>query len=105
MDDVYKYDSKIYATYAGYYINDDTLKESSSGGMANVLAEEFLERRCVVYGVAYSDDFYFAHYARIDRADDLFKLKGSKYFNTKKSILVEGEFVSKLYPKEWTVES
>ena len=74
-------------TYA-VKIKDDTVRIlSSSGGIFSILASEVLGRDGVVYGVALSDDLKKALHFRVDNTEDLYKLRGSKYLQSKTGII------------------
>lgn len=64
-------------TYAVYYDNK-IRKDSSSGGIFSLLAQQF----DVVYGVAMTEDCYGAEFVRVEN-DDIAPLRGSKYFQAK----------------------
>lgn len=53
-------------------------KQSQSGGAFSIIAEKFLKKSSLVYGVTLKEDFN-AEYIGIDSVKDLHKLKGSKY--------------------------
>lgn len=61
-------------------INTDESKRqcSSSGGVFTALAEYILELGRVVYGAAFDTDYRVVH-IRVDRVEDLARLRGSKY--------------------------
>lgn len=63
-----------YAVWAEKSIRE----QSSSGGMFTVLAEHILEKKGVVVGAAWDKDLHVEHII-IDRKEDLYKLRGSKY--------------------------
>ena len=63
-------------TYAAYYDNN-IRKDSSSGGIFSLLAQQFE----VVYGVAMTEDCYGAEFVRIE--GDISPLRGSKYLQAK----------------------
>ncbi|MBR1677276.1 MAG: Coenzyme F420 hydrogenase/dehydrogenase, beta subunit C-terminal domain [Clostridia bacterium] len=70
-------------TYAAK-IKDDTIRNlSSSGGIFSILANEILSKCGVVYGVALSDDLKQAQHIRVDNTEDIYKLRGSKYLQSK----------------------
>lgn len=70
----------VYAAYA----KDQLLRlASSSGAVFSLLAEQILSNDGVVYGVTLSLDCKSAEFVRIDHADELFKLRGSKYLEAK----------------------
>lgn len=50
------------------------------------LSEAMLETGGIVYGVAYTEDFYGANYIRVSQKDDLTKLQGSKYIFANKNM-------------------
>lgn len=61
--------------------NSDKLKESTSGGLFSIFAEEILLNCGKVYGASLfrkKDGIYIEH-IRIDNINDLWKIKGSKY--------------------------
>lgn len=64
-------------TYA-YLAKDEVRIRSSSGGVFEELAKYTLTQDGVVCGVAYKEDFTTQHII-IDNADELYKLRGSKY--------------------------
>ena len=65
--------------YAAKANDDETRKYSSSGGVFSVLSELVLSENGIVYGVSMSDDFSRAHHIRISEAEQLKKIRGSKY--------------------------
>lgn len=66
------------SVYAAYYDNYIRM-QSSSGGVFTALAEEIISSGGVVYGVTMSNDCYSAEFIRIDNADNLNLIRGSKY--------------------------
>lgn len=80
--------------YAGYYFEEKKVKESSSGGAASAIAEEVIKRGGIVYGAAYSKDFYSATYERAENEEELQKFKGSKYVYVNKVLIRDGDAVS-----------
>lgn len=72
-----KKNPKCYALIA----EDKIRKASSSGGAFSLLAEYVLSLGGFVCGAAYNDDFSVSH-VLIDNKDDLYKLRGSKYFQS-----------------------
>ncbi len=80
--------------YAGYYLEENKLKESSSGGAASAIAEEIIRQGGIVYGAAYSLDFYTATYERAEKKEELQKFKGSKYIYVNKVITRDGKQVT-----------
>lgn len=71
--------SGINKKYYALWTDVETRKSSSSGGMFSLLAEYVLEKKGVVCGCEYSDDFQRVYHVVIDRADDLEGLRKSKY--------------------------
>lgn len=68
---------KCYAVLA----EDNVRKESSSGGVFSILADKVLNQNGVVFGSAWTDDFFVkVQYA--ETADELNPLKRSKYCQT-----------------------
>ena len=61
--------------------NVEEQKKSSSGGIFSVLARYVLENNGVVYGASFDEKFKLEH-IRIDKKDDLYKLRGSKYLQS-----------------------
>lgn len=80
--------------YAGHLIKKDRLLESSSGGAASHISEQFIKKGGIVLGVGYADDFKSAEYYCVKTVDGLEKLKGSKYIPSRKMINVGGEYRS-----------
>ena len=78
--------------YSGYFNNTEKLLKSSSGGGATALSEAIIREGGVVFGVCYSQDFKSAEFTCIEREEDLYKLKGSKYIETNKRIFHDGEY-------------
>jgi len=54
------------------------LRQSTSGGAFTAIAQYVLKQNGIVYGAAMSDDFTVAH-CGIEKAEELSKLRGSKY--------------------------
>ena len=71
--------------YVGYNSNKVERKNSSSGGIFNVLASEIISLGGYVYGAGFKDDFSVAHYG-VNSSEELYKLQTSKYVqsNTEK---------------------
>lgn len=64
--------------YAAFSKNENLREESSSGGIFSEIAMQILSQDGVVYGAAYDEQFEVKHCC-IDRAEDLWKLRGAKY--------------------------
>lgn len=68
--------------YAAWATNEKTRKNCSSGGIATVLSEYFINNGGIVYGCASLKNLDFKH-IRVDNVKDLELLKGSKYVYSK----------------------
>ena len=67
--------------YAAMAKDENLRMKSSSGGIFSLFAEEVFKRGGVVCGAAYNDEFLVEHII-IDKAEDLDKLRGSKYLQS-----------------------
>lgn len=65
------------AVYACWSQEEKERCESTSGGMANVLSRQILDKGGVVYGCALTGNGI--EHIRVDNIDNLYKLQGSKY--------------------------
>jgi coenzyme F420-reducing hydrogenase beta subunit len=73
-----KNEPKIYVCYN----KDENIRmKSSSGGIFTLIAEEILNRKGVVFGVAFNNDFSCSH-IMIENKEDLNELRTSKYFQS-----------------------
>ena len=63
---------------AAHAQDEALLEQCSSGGVFPLLAKEVLSRGGVVYGASFDEDFHVQH-IRVDAAQDLPRLYGSKY--------------------------
>lgn len=62
---------------------DNNIREkSSSGGVFTAIAEYILEQGGIVFGAAFNEDFNVLH-VKVDKKEDLEKLRGSKYVQSK----------------------
>ncbi len=68
--------------YAAYNLDDDILKESSSGGIFFCLVKAIIQESGVVYGV-YQDSPLEVQFGRADTIEDCKKFMGSKYLQAK----------------------
>lgn len=68
--------------YAAYTKDENIRGKSSSGGVFSVLARQVLVRGGVVFGAAFADDFS-VHHVKAERVEDLEKLRGSKYVQSR----------------------
>lgn len=64
--------------FASHNPNSEIRRNSSSGGVFSILAENTLRNGGVVYGVAFDEHWNIAH-RRIDTVEGLAALRGSKY--------------------------
>lgn len=78
--------------WSGYYINEDQVKASASGGGATALSEGFIrEKSGCVFGAAFSDDFKDVGYICVEDREALKRFRGSKYISSSKIFGSEGE--------------
>ena len=77
--------------YSGYLKNEKTLMQSASGGAATACAEAILQQGGCVFGAAYTEDYKGAEYICCETAEELKKLQGSKYCETKKNFALLAE--------------
>lgn len=68
--------------FAAWAKDEEDYKTSASGGVASVLSQYIIDQGGVVYGCAISPDVDIKH-IRIDNKNDLVKLKGSKYVQSR----------------------
>ncbi len=88
------YDISSLKAYSGYLRDREKLKASASGGIATAIAEQFIIKGGIVFGVKYSDDFRNSEFCIIDNTDDLDIIKGSKYIKSRKEVFIEGQYYS-----------
>jgi coenzyme F420-reducing hydrogenase beta subunit len=63
--------------------NDESIRiQSSSGGVFTILAEQVVDNGGVVFGASFDEDFELKH-CYLDSKDNLEKLRGSKYVQSK----------------------
>ena len=82
--------SELHA-YSGYLMDSAKLLKSASGGAVTAIAEEIIKRGGVVFGASYSPDFKRSEYRCVDNLRHLELLKGSKYCETAKEIIVDDQ--------------
>lgn len=70
--------------YAAYCKNEAIRKDSSSGGIFSILAEEVIRQGGVVWGAAYDTDFNVCH-IEVSDSKDISLLRGSKYVQSRLS--------------------
>lgn len=80
--------------YAGYYIDKQKLMGSTSGGAVNAISERFIQNGGIVFGVAYSQDFYSAVYECAEKETQLKNFLGSKYIYVNKFLTKNGEKIT-----------
>lgn len=68
--------------YAVTHTDEKTRAASSSGGAFSALAETVLEQGGVVFGAAF-DENYDVHHIFVEKVEDLPKLRGSKYVQSR----------------------
>lgn len=76
-------ESRTTKAIAAINMNEDIRLKSSSGGVFTLIAEEIINQGGVVFGAAFADDFRSVHHICVDNTDDLNKLRGSKYVQSK----------------------
>lgn len=64
--------------YACFNLDEKVRLSSSSGGMFTLLAEEIIGQGGVVFGAVFDDDLAVKH-DFVDKKEDIYKLRGSKY--------------------------
>lgn len=62
--------------------NEEIRKNSSSGGVFSLFAEEIIKNGGVVFGASFSEDFKSVHHISVTKIEDLAKLRGSKYLQS-----------------------
>lgn len=68
--------------FAAYSKDEKILENSSSGGVFYHIARKVIDDGGVVFGAAFDENFNVIHKA-IDKLDDIIKLQGSKYVQSK----------------------
>lgn len=77
-----KQKSNIPRVYGGYSLDEKILTESSSGGLFTELASRIIELDGIVFGATFDSEFGIKHVG-INDINDLKKLRGSKYVQSK----------------------
>lgn len=72
-------DVKVYALI---HKDESVRSHSSSGGAFSAIAEYVLEQGGVVFGAAF-DEKFDVHHICVDKSEDLYKLRGSKYVQSR----------------------
>lgn len=73
-------------TVLGYAVmnNDEEIRlKSSSGGVFTLIAKQIINSGGVVVGAAFADDFRSVHHIIIDSENEIEKLRGSKYVQSR----------------------
>ena len=86
--------------YACINKDEDIRKNSSSGGIFTLIAEEIIDRGGAVFGAQFDNDFNVIH-SYTNNKEELYKYRGSKYaqsiigdnYKIVKSFLEEGKYV------------
>lgn len=68
--------------YACYNKNEKTRMESSSGGLFTLIAEQIIDNGGIVFGALFDNEFNVIH-DYVDIKENLSKLRGSKYVQSK----------------------
>lgn len=68
---------------AAINLNEEIRLKSSSGGIFTLIAEKIIKQGGVVFGAAFADDFRTVNHICVDNTEDLDKLRGSKYVQSK----------------------
>lgn len=77
-------DSHFGKAFAGW-LSDGSCVKSASGGASYALAERVISDNGVVYGVQYTQDCKAAEYVRIQDANEIEKMRSSKYIQARKN--------------------
>ncbi len=75
--------NEILEAYAAINRDEAIRQESSSGGVFTLLAQSVLDRGGVVFGAAFSEDFRSVEHIAVTTAEQLGKLRGSKYVQSR----------------------
>lgn len=90
--------NEVPTVLAAYHKDDETRRESTSGGLFSALANKMYDEGGYVGGSVYTDDFSAQHIVSNNRGD-LLRIRGSKYFQSDitglfkqiKKLLIAGE--------------
>lgn len=72
------YEQKNEECLAIYNENKKVREDSTSGGFFTAIAEKIIELNGAIFGAAFDEDFNVKH-VKIEKKEDLYKLRGSKY--------------------------
>lgn len=67
------------AVFGAWAKDDDVRCKSSSGGIFSVVANSILNERGVVIGASFNESFNKVEHVKIEKLEDLKKIRGSKY--------------------------
>ena len=70
------------AAYAAIHPDARIRAESSSGGVFSALAKEVLDRKGIVFGAAWTEDFRKVRHIAVESEEELSSLRGSKYLQS-----------------------
>lgn len=73
-----KESENVSRTFAAEYLDENIKKNSASGGLFYPIAKKILEKKGIVIGVAYDNDFVVKHKV-VDNIENLKMFQGSKY--------------------------
>ncbi len=76
-----KLNPAINKCYVGYSLEENSKKDSSSGGIFSLIANIILDNNGIVIGAAFNEKNKLIHIA-VDKKADLKKLRGSKYLQS-----------------------
>ena len=68
--------------FAGYQSDIQNSSKSTSGGIATAISKYYLEKNNVVYGATFDEEWNLLH-KRVDSLDNIDKLSGSKYLQSR----------------------
>lgn len=76
-------ENSIPKAYAAINKDEKIRESSSSGGIFTLLAEHVLADGGIVFGAAFSEDCREVYHIPVERQDELYRLRGSKYVQSK----------------------
>ena len=89
--------------YAAFNKDNTIRNESSSGGVFTLLAEHILDKAGYVFGAAFDDDWSVKHIS-INKKEDLYRLRGSKYVQSRTENTYK-EVLSYIKENKWVLYS
>lgn len=69
-------------SYMARAIDENVRFNSSSGGIFPLIAQSVINQGGIVFGVAFENDFKIVKHIAITNLDELYKIQGSKYFQS-----------------------